>query len=411
MKTRSKRAESGRSTPGTGARLLEFLRGRRDAMIDLLRALVEAETPSLDSAAQFRVQRLLAAALEERGCHVRIHRGRSSGGCLRAVPAARRVAPPIQLLLGHGDTVWPAGTLRRMPVELREGRLYGPGAFDMKGGLVQAVFALEAVQLLGLEPPLPPILLVNSDEEIGSADSTARIRRLARNAERVFVLEPALGPRGDLKTARKGVGRYQVRVVGRAAHAGLDPERGASAILELSHVIQAIFALNDPRRGVAVNVGTIAGGVAANVIASEAGAAVDVRVIHDEDASRIDRIMHGLRARTPGTSVFVEGGMTRPPLERTAGNRHLWTLAREAAAELGLEIGEATAGGASDGNTTSQYAPTLDGLGAVGDGAHAHDEHVVVDRMPERAALLARLLLAPRLGAEAPDAPRAATST
>ena len=273
----------------------------------------------------------------------------------------------------------------------------GPGVYDMKAGLVQGLFAAEALGAVMPEAPVVPVFLINADEEIGSHGSTPHIRRLAARADRVYVLEPSLGPGGKLKTARKGIGRYTITVKGEAAHAGLDPDKGASAILELSHVVQALFALNDRNQGVTVNVGVIDGGLRPNVVAPESRAVVDVRVPSAEDARRIDAAIRGLRAVTPGTSIDVEGGIGRPPMERTSGNHRLWTLARRAAEALDMDLDQAAAGGGSDANTTSQYAPTLDGLGAVGAGAHARDECSRLDKMVERTALLACLLSAPSL--------------
>jgi glutamate carboxypeptidase len=241
------------------------------------------------------------------------------------------------------------------------------------------------------------VFLINSDEEIGSHESTRLITRFARGADRCFVLEPSLGPSGDLKTARKGVGSFTITVRGKAAHAGLDPGKGASAILELSLVIQKLFALNDAEKGITVNVGTIDGGLSANVVAPESKASVDVRVPTLEDAERLEKIIHGIEAETPGTEVVIEGSVRRPPMERTPGNQRLWQLAQKGAEELGISIEQAAAGGGSDGNTTSQLVPTLDGLGAVGAGAHAVNEHMVLDKMVERSALLARLLAFPPL--------------
>ncbi|HEX7183015.1 MAG TPA: M20 family metallopeptidase [Thermoanaerobaculia bacterium] len=378
------------------AALLSHLRGCQQEMAALLRELALLETPSLVPAAQEAAFRLLAPELEKAGLATRRLRGRRSGGQLYAAPERRaRRDRGTQLLIGHCDTVWPLGTLEGMPVEVRDGRLAGPGVFDMKGGLVQGVFALRALRELGLEPPLAPVFFINSDEEIGSADSAARILRLARRARRVFVLEPALGPSGRLKTRRKGALRFNVQVRGRAAHAGLDPEKGASAVLELAHVIRELYALADPERGISVNVGVISGGTRRNVVAAEARAEVDVRVLRMADALEVERKVRDLSPATPGTSLEILGGMDRPPLEATPGNQALWRAAERCARELGFELGEGTAGGASDGSFTSQVAPTLDGLGAVGDGAHALHEHVVIDKMPERAALLAMLLLEP----------------
>jgi glutamate carboxypeptidase len=284
-----------------------------------------------------------------------------------------------------------------MPVIEKGDRLYGPGTYDMKGGLVNILFALRALQTLGLKAEVTPIVLINSDEEIGSCDSMRHIKRLAKVSERVFVLEPALGPAGKLKTARKGNGFFEIRVLGRAAHAGLEPERGASAILELSMVIQRLFALNDAERGITVNVGTIDGGLRTNIVAPESRATVDIRVLTIADARRIEAEVLSLEATTPGTELVITGTMNRPPMERTPGNQHLWKLAEAAGKRLGLDLQQGTSGGGSDGNVTSLFTPTLDGLGPMGDGAHASHEHVVVRSLPERAALLAMLLLEPSM--------------
>lgn len=381
--------------------VLDWLGERQDAMAELLAKLVEAESPSDDPESQARVQQILFYALEERRLRVRRIAGRATGGHLLAIPQQRRRHRPFQLVVGHSDTVWPLGTIDRMPVTVGGGRLAGPGAYDMKGGLVQALFALGAIRALGIELDVAPLFFINSDEEIGSHESIPWLCRLARISDRAFVVEPSLGRDGRLKTARKGVGRFTVRVIGRAAHAGLDPERGASAVLELSHVIQQLFALNDPASGVTVNVGRVTGGRRPNVIAPDGSAEIDVRVLRHEDAVRLEDAIQRLHTTTAGTRLVIEGGFSRPPMERTPRNRHLWQRARRAAADLGLEIDEAVAGGGSDGNITSQYTATLDGLGAVGDGAHADDEFVFLEHMPKRAALLARLLMDPPLAADA----------
>jgi glutamate carboxypeptidase len=379
----------------TARKILAHLGARREEMADLLRGLALLESPSHDPAAQEPVFFRLAAELEAAGFRTRRFAGRRTGGQLWAVPGERDRGRPAQLVLGHCDTVWPAGTLKGMPVAETDGRLSGPGVFDMKGGLVQAIYALRALRELGLEPPLTPAVFINSDEEIGSVESLGRVHLLARHVRRVFVLEPPLGPEGRLKTRRKGSLRFSIRVHGRAAHSGLDPEKGASAIRELAQVIQTLYGLADPERGITVNVGVVSGGLRANVVAPDARAELDVRVLTWEDAVRLETEIRGLCPTTPGTSLEVRGGIDRPPLEATPGNRVLWETARRHAEALGFELGEGTAGGASDGSFTSRIVPTLDGLGAVGDGAHAAHEHVVLDRMPQRAALLALLLLSP----------------
>jgi glutamate carboxypeptidase len=379
-------------------RIVEHLKRRRPQMLELLELLVRAESPSDEPSTQARMLGLLSDAFVERGFRPRIIAGKRSGGMLLAMPMNRARRRPHQLVLGHCDTVWPVGTLESMPIRIEKGTFWGPGSFDMKAGLVQGLFALDALRAIGADTfSVTPVFLINSDEEIGSHDSTRVIKRLASCADRCFVLEPSLGPEGNLKTARKGVGRFTIRVLGKAAHAGLDPGKGASAILELSLVIQKLFALNDAEKGITVNVGTIDGGLSPNVVAPVSQATVDVRVPTSADAVYIERAIHALRAETPGTTLEVQGSIGRPPMERTPGNQKLWLLARRGAEDLGIHIEQVMAGGGSDGNTTSQYAPTIDGLGAVGAGAHAVNEHLVLERMVERSALLARLLSFPPL--------------
>lgn len=364
-------------------------------MASLLAELALLESPSLDRSSQGPVLARLHHELELAGFQVRALRGRTSGGQLLARSAGRPHGGPVQLLLGHCDTVWPLGTVERMPVERRVGHLWGPGVYDMKAGLVQGIFALRALRDLALAPTVTPVFFINSDEEIQSTDSGRHVVRLARRAERVFVLEPALGREGRLKTRRKGSLRFTLRIFGKAAHSGLDPEKGASAVRELAWQIQSLYALADPGRGITVNVGIVEGGTRANVVAPEARAEIDVRVLTRADGEEIEARMRALEPSAPGTRLELSGGFDRLPLEATAGNRVLWEAARRHAGELGLEIGEGTAGGASDGCLTSPYTPTLDGLGAVGDGAHADHEQVELARSPERAALLALLLLEP----------------
>jgi len=382
-------------------------------MVELLARLAELESPTRDPAAQRPVLDLLATQLAATGMATLRLAGRRTGGHLFARPAGPRHGAgdgvrrprPFQLLLGHCDTVWAHGTLDTMPVRREAERLHGPGVFDMKGGLVQLVYALRTLADLRLAPAVAPVVFINSDEEQGSPESWRHIERLARRAARALVLEPALGLDGKLKTARKGVGHFVIRVVGRSAHGGLEPEAGASAIFELSHVVQRLYELAEPAAGVTVNVGEIAGGTAANVVAAESHAVVDVRVPTREDARRIEAAIRGLSATTPGTRLEIDGRVGRPPMERTSRNRALWRAARRVADELGLEIDEGTSGGGSDGNITSQHTATLDGLGPVGDGAHAAHEFVRLDSMPERTALLALLLLEPETTAQ-PDEDR-----
>ena len=375
------------------ASLHDHLAARRDALLGLLHDLVSIESPSTGIEGPRRVLERLADELTPLGFRCRLRPGEDTAGQLVAFPNRRITGVGNQLLLGHADTVWPVGTLAERPIRQLNGDLYGPGVFDMKAGLVQIVFALRALADLGLDLPHPPLVVINTDEEIGSRESRRTIERMSRVACRAFVLEPGLGPGGAIKTARKGIGRFTVDIAGKASHAGLDPEAGASAILELSAVIQQLFALNDRERGVTVNVGTIEGGIQPNVVAPNSSAVVDVRVLHPEDARALEEAIRGLEAQTPGTSLSVSGGFGRPPMERTDGNIRLFEAARRIGEDLGMDLQEVTAGGGSDGNLTSQHIPTLDGLGTIGDGAHAEGEHIVTDQLVPRAALLGALLM------------------
>ena len=376
-------------------RLLHEVRWRRDQFLSVLESLCRAESPSLDAHRQQAVHAVLAANLDALGYAVRELPGTRSGGHLSARPRRRNRGAGVQLLLGHYDTVWPVGTLATMPFGFEGDRARGPGVYDMKGGLAQIIVALASLRGLGIEPELTPVVLVNADEEVGSRESGRYVRRLARIADRALVLEPSLGIEGRLKTERKGVARYTVVVHGRAAHAGLDPGAGASAILELSHVIQALFALNDPARGITVNVGTIDGGLRPNVVAAASRAVVDVRTRSAADAERVDASIRQLQPVTPGTSLSIEGGPGRPPLEPTARNQALFETAQALGQHLGMTLGGGTAGGGSDGSTASLHTATLDGLGPVGDGAHAAHEYIEIGPTLDRAALLALLLVAP----------------
>lgn len=382
-------------TGAVGSEVLDYLRGEHGAMVDMVSALARIESPSDVPQSQRPVQRMIRDVLEADGFRVRLVRGRRTGGHIYASPRERRRGRPAQMLVGHTDTVWPEGTLATMPVTVRDGVLHGPGTFDMKAGLVQGVFALRALKTLGVEPAATPVWLVNSDEEIGSPESKRWVALVARHVARAFVLEPALGPSGLIKTGRKGVARYVVKVHGKAAHAGLDPTGGVSAIQELSHVVQRLHAMTDLAAGTTVNVGVVHGGTRPNVVAAEASATVDVRVTSVAAGDAIHERICGLEPVTAGARLEISGGLEVPPLERTPRNRALWAQARTVADRLGLDIDEAVAGGGSDGNTTSRFTATLDGLGPIGDGAHAVHEHVVTASMPERSALLAGLLAAP----------------
>lgn len=376
--------------------LLGWLEQREPEAVALLERLVAAESPSQDAAAQQRALSILVQELEQTGYVVRLVNGAGSVRHLYGRPARRRHRAPYQLVVGHVDTVWPVGTLAAMPVRREGDTLFGPGTYDMKAGLVQLVFALRALQALDLVPTVTPVLLVNADEEIGSGGSERLLRLLGRHAVRAFVLEGGDGAEGRLKIARKGVGRYTLTVRGRAAHVGTEFERGTSAILELSHQIQRLFALNDGSRGVTVNVGTIDGGLRPNVVAPEASASIGVRSPTETIAREIDLAIRSLEPVVEGCSLEVEGNLGRPPMEPTRRNRALLATAQRLGDELGLTLEDAgLVGGGSDANTLSLCTATLDGLGPVGGGAHSVDEHVRISSLGERAALIAMLLLEP----------------
>ena len=387
-------------TQSIANKIQSWMDAHHQEMIGFIKQLVLIESPSDVPESQKAILDLLSNAFAEIHYCVRRIPGRNSGGQLFARPITRDRNKPVQLLLGHCDTVWPIGTIQDMPLTIKDGKMHGPGVYDMKTGLTQIIFVLRAIQELDLEPLLTPVVFINSDEEIGSRESSRYIHKLAKLANRSLITEPSLGPRGRIKTARKGVGRFSITIKGKAAHAGLNPEEGASAIQELANVIQKLFKLNDAEKGISVNVGTIDGGLRANVIAPSSNAITDVRVLTHEDAEAIEQAIKSIQPVIPGVTLEIEGGIGRPPLEKTPANRAFWNIASNLARELDFELEEGTAGGGSDGNTTSLYNATLDGLGAVGDGAHAQHEHIELKKLPQRCALLGLLLLAPAIKQE-----------
>lgn len=371
--------------------LLLYLTDQAAAIFDTLKELVELESPSSDKPALDRFSARLAELWRSVGAEVDVLPEKTAGNHLLIHVGGAVDEKPL-LLLGHMDTVWEIGEINRRPVRVEGDKAYGPGIYDMKGGHVQAIFAVRALQALGRGPRRPLTIICNSDEEIGSDTSRPHIEREARRSAAVLVLEPA-NPDGSLKTWRKGTADYLIRAVGRAAHAGADPDQGISAIHELAHQILALQAMNRPEAGTTVNVGVIHGGTRTNVIPAEAVAQVDVRVMTAAEGRRIDAAIRALAPKLPGASLEVTGGMNRPPMEPSPGNLALYERARALALELGFEVGQGGTGGGSDGNFTAALGlPTLDGLGACGGGGHAVTEHVVLSALPKRAALLARLL-------------------
>lgn len=367
----------------------------REILLKWCRKLVEMETPSDHPATMQPAFAFLEQRFHELNFCTRIIPGNKSGGMLYARPRDRSDRQPRQLLIGHVDTVWPIGTLEDRPfqIESDQNRARGPGLFDMKAGLAQLIFSLNILQELHITPEFLPVVLINSDEEIGSPDSSRHIRRLARVSDRAYILEPALGPEGHIKTARKGVGRFTVDITGSSSHAGLTPEKGSSAITELSHVIQKLNALNKPDQGITVNVGVIEGGTRTNVIASSSRAEIDVRVRTQKQAEQLEQNIRNIESENPEITLDIEGGFNRPPMERTRQNEQLWTRVKTMGELLNLNLKQTRSGGGSDGNTTSQYTATVDGLGPVGGGAHESYEYIELDELQYRTALFCLLLL------------------
>ena len=374
--------------------LLAGARRKEPALLDLTQRIVRVESPSDNKSAVDGCVALVAAEAKALGGRVKLHRQREFGDLVEARfgPKSKTGADGRTMLLGHLDTVWPLGALKTMPCHVSEGRLWGPGALDMKAGVAMALTAIEILAEAGaLESEI--VLLLNSDEEAGSPASRTTTERLATECARVFVLEPPQGL--AYKTARKGVGNWRIDVMGLAAHAGVDFEKGANSIRELARVIETVSGWTDLKRGVTVNVGVAGGGSKSNVIPASAWAEVDARIARKADGPRIERRFAGLRTVDKRCKVAVAGGINRPPMERNRATVRLFLRARALAAELGFALSEASTGGASDGNFTSVLGvPTLDGMGAVGEGAHASHESILLEHLGPRTALLAGMLAA-----------------
>jgi glutamate carboxypeptidase len=373
--------------------LLRILQPRLREMLAVLRRFVTTESPSLDKAAADRCRVVIAKEWRKQGVRVERIPQNNRGDHLRVTYPPDKSRPKGQLLvLGHYDTVYSTGTLKQVPFRISGGRAYGPGVFDMKAGIVQALFALKALQRTKLRLGKRIVFLWTSDEEIGSESSRKLIETEARRSDAVFVLEPSFGPRGLLKTARKGVGQAELIVQGRASHAGLAPEEGINAVHELASQLTRIEKWNDSPRGVSINADIVEGGTRTNVIAEHARAVLDLRALRPSDMRNLEHRLHGLRPIHKGAKLKITGGFDRPPLEHKMCAA-LFARAKSLAKQMNLSLGECTVGGGSDGNFTGALGiPTLDGLGAVGDGAHSDHEYVLINTMPVRAALLAALL-------------------
>ncbi len=372
---------------------LNYFAHRKDEIVETTQRLVEIESPSDVKQAVDRLGAVLAGRFDAIGGKVIFHVTEKFGNHLQVDFPAEHAAKPI-LLLGHLDTVYRIGTIAKMPSRVADGRVWGPGVLDMKSGIALMLHALEALRNWnGKSLPRPIKVLLVSDEEVGSESSRMLTEKLARQSAAVLVLEPAYGPKGAVKTARKGVGEYGIKITGKAAHAGLDFEKGESAIIELARQIIAISEMVDLKRGTTLNAGIVRGGTRTNVIPDEASAFVDVRVPTTKDAAAIHKRLMQLRPSNPNCKIEVLGGMNRPPMERTPNIAALYKKSAHIARELGWDLEEAAVGGGSDGNFTAALGiPTLDGLGGVGEGAHADHESVVISELPRRAALLTRLI-------------------
>jgi len=372
---------------------LAYAQSKQSSIIALIREFVECESPSDDRASVDRFVHLLVSKLDN-FTKVRTPAGGRFGHHLNCeFSFGRKPREGDLLVLGHSDTVWPLGTLAHMPFRRKDGRLWGPGVLDMKSGIAFFLFAIQMLRDLDVPVPRRVVLQVNSDEEVGSETSRPLTEEAARRSAVVLVLEPGTGLTGKIKTARKGVGDYTVTVKGRASHAGVDFQNGASAIVELARQIERIAGFTNLDKGITVNPGVIAGGTRTNVVAAEARAEVDIRVARMKGAPGLDKKFHSLRPFDKRCTIQVEGGVNRPPMERTPGIRKLFQTAQGWAKELGVDLEESSTGGGSDGNFTAALGvPTLDGLGGVGEGAHAVNESILVDRIADRTALLAMLL-------------------
>jgi glutamate carboxypeptidase len=372
-------------------RRLQELEGKQGAMVEMIRAFAEIESPSVDKAACDRICEFLARKFAALGGKVRVHQAENYGNNLQVNFPGKAPAKPV-LLLGHFDTVYPIGTLATMPCHVADGRLYGPGVLDMKSGIAIMIFAIEALRASHGNLPRPVTVFLVSDEEVGSYSSRAITMELAKQSAGVLVLEPAAG-RGAVKTARKGVGEYRLHVKGIASHAGLEPGKGHSAIVELARQITAIWKLNDARQGISANPGVIRGGTRTNVVAAEATVEIDVRIKKAQQAKAVDRKLRSLKPVDKHCKVTIEGGINRLPMERTPGVVALYNKARTVAAQIDWKLEEAAVGGGSDGNFTAGIGvPTLDGMGGDGEGAHATHEHIRIAELPKRTLLLAGMI-------------------
>jgi len=373
-------------------KIRETVSNHKEWFISRLKKYVEVESPTDDIIQNRKLLNTIAADFREFDFDVEWRESVLSAGQL-ICRLSSSDSEIDQLMIGHADTVWPVGTLEKMPWSVEGNVIRGPGVYDMKSGIVMMQLAIKVMKEFELSPKLRPIVMITSDEETGSKDSWDEIEKIAKSVNRVFVPEPSMGMEGKIKTERKGSGRYHITVKGKEAHSGVEPEKGVSAVVEMAHIIRKLDVLNDYEKGISLNVGLISGGKAVNIVPGDCSIQVDFRYMNKSEGEEIDKKIKNFTAELKGAEISIEGGLRRPPVVKNERNQKLWKLAQECAEKLGLQIEEALSGGGSDGSITSQFTATLDGLGAVGEGAHSPTEKILVDETLERSALLTALLL------------------
>ena len=373
-------------------KIRETVSNHKEWFISRLKKYVEVESPTDDIIQNRKLLNTIAVDFREFDFDVEGRESVLSAGQL-ICRLSSSDSEIDQLMIGHADTVWPVGTLEKMPWSVEGNVIRGPGVYDMKSGIVMMQLAIKVMKEFELSPKLRPIVMITSDEETGSKDSWDEIEKIAKSVNRVFVPEPSMGMEGKIKTERKGSGRYHITVKGKEAHSGVEPEKGVSAVVEMAHIIRKLDVLNDYEKGISLNVGLISGGKAVNIVPGDCSIQVDFRYMNKSEGEEIDKKIKNFTAELKGAEISIEGGLRRPPVVKNERNQKLWKLAQECAEKLGLQIEEALSGGGSDGSITSQFTATLDGLGAVGEGAHSPTEKILVDETLERSALLTALLL------------------
>jgi len=373
-------------------KIRETVSNHEEWFVSRLKKYVEVESPTDDIIQNRKLLNTIAADFREFDFDVEWRESVLSAGQL-ICRLSSSDSEIDQLMIGHADTVWPVGTLEKMPWSVEGNVIRGPGVYDMKSGIVMMQLAIKVMKEFELSPKLRPIVMITSDEETGSKDSWDEIEKIAKSVNRVFVPEPSMGMEGKIKTERKGSGRYHITVKGKEAHSGVEPEKGVSAVVEMAHIIRKLDVLNDYEKGISLNVGLISGGKAVNIVPGDCSIQVDFRYMNKSEGEEIDKKIKNFTAELKGAEISIEGGLRRPPVVKNERNQKLWKLAQECAEKLGLQIEEALSGGGSDGSITSQFTATLDGLGAVGEGAHSPTEKILVDETLERSALLTALLL------------------